>query len=92
MPRKCDSCIHQRSQSLQVNSKKITGYYCVNHRCASDEVKEMFPHRYGVPLDMARDICDREGDGNFVYFEPRDPSAGAAVKTAPEPKQMAKAA
>lgn len=33
-----------------------------------------------VPYIMdARSICDREGDGRFVHFEPRDPSAGAVA-------------
>ena len=33
-----------------------------------------------LPLDEARAICDREGNGNFVYFQPRDPSGiGAGV-------------
>lgn len=34
-----------------------------------------------TPIDEAREICDREGDGRFVYFEPSDepqPSAGAS--------------
>ena len=33
-----------------------------------------------TPLYFAREFCDREGDGVFVYFEPKEPHAGAAVE------------
>lgn len=29
-------------------------------------------------LEDAKKICDPEGDGSYVHFEPKDPSAGAA--------------
>ena len=29
-------------------------------------------------IDKDREICDREGNGHFVYFEPTTPTAGAA--------------
>lgn len=34
-------------------------------------------------IKRARNICDREGNGRFVYFEPKKPSAG------PPPKDIA---
>lgn len=40
-------------------------------------------------LDEAREICNKEGDGIFVYFQPRDPQAGA---TFAEPVQIGRAA
>lgn len=33
-------------------------------------------------IEFAREICDREGDGRFVYFEPKNPGGiGAAFGT-----------
>lgn len=31
-----------------------------------------------VDIATARDLCDREGNGIFVHFEPEDPATGAA--------------
>lgn len=31
------------------------------------------------PINEARSVCDREGDVRFVFFEPKDPSTGAAA-------------
>lgn len=35
--------------------------------------------RLELPEDItaAREICNKEGDGIFVYFEPKTPTAGA---------------
>lgn len=92
MPRKCESCRHF------IETKKGQKIHFFSNQCSRSEiVDEIFPtslchKQLSAGVDLARDICDREGDGHFVYFEPRDPSAGAVVETAPEPKQMAKAA
>lgn len=94
MPKKCESCRHCVSEQIDntplvfIRGKQIeqrsrlthTIIYCANDKCATDQVREMFPDRKGVPLDMARQICDREGDGIFVYFEPKTPAAGAFVQ------------
>lgn len=47
-----------------------------------------------VSLDISRDICDREGDGHFVYFEPKHPQAGACFVqiTREQPKTLAQSA
>lgn len=39
-----------------------------------------------VKLDIveAREICDREGDGIFVHFEPKTPASGAAWRECPD--------
>ncbi|MEQ1644253.1 MAG: hypothetical protein ABL959_12470, partial [Pyrinomonadaceae bacterium] len=55
--------------------------FCSNDTLATDEVREMFPDRKGLPLDYARNLCDREGDGIFVHFEPKTPTAGAAFES-----------
>jgi hypothetical protein len=93
-PIKCESCRHHGSSTRDVTPKLgphvphgnfavvRVAVFCTNDACASDEVKEMFPDRKGTPLDMAREICDREHNGHFVYFEPRDPSAGVTFRDA----------
>lgn len=43
------------------------------------------------PINEARAVCDREGDGHFVYFEPRDPEAGASVAPVPNVAEKASA-
>lgn len=36
------------------------------------------PESQPVAIRPAREVCNKEGDGIFVYFEPSYPSAGAA--------------
>jgi len=73
MTRKCDTCRHFEpvfyvigadGQSTTCRQPTITLTACLPF----------------VPLNQARDICDREGDGHFVYFEPIQPEAGAALE------------
>lgn len=103
MPKKCESCQHYRSEpkrSLIVLNGVNTGQavrsgvleYCTNDLCTTDEIREMFPDRKGLPLDMARDTCDRESNGVFVHFEPKTPTAGAAATPGPQPPPAARAA
>lgn len=64
---KCDSCFNYDEN---------------NKLCLSGPVIDAAEEFNSVEINEARDICDREGDGHFVYFEPIDdpqPSAGAAV-------------
>lgn len=63
MPNKCESCKHYRPD---------------NNRCKAWPVLNLGGDFVSVDLTTARDICDREGDGTFVYFEPKTPTAGAA--------------
>lgn len=88
MSKKCESCRHYGTTPRGVNGILVPGLadrsrhalaeFCSNDRLTTADVREMFPNRLGVPLDYARSICDREGDGIFVYFEPKEPTAAAA--------------
>ena len=81
MPKKCETCRHHGTidrgpkrilvPGLVDRSRNSLVELCSNHVLASDEIKEMFPDRHGLPLDYARNLCDREGDGIFVYYEPK---------------------
>lgn len=73
MPKKCESCRHYFSdpamKGVEVcGSEDVIGQIAVGVAEAID-------------LNFGRMICDKEGDGIFVYFEPieTEPSAGAAV-------------
>jgi len=63
MPIKCESCkFLKRGFAIQV--------------CTSARTRLV--DGYDTIIGKAREICDREGDGIFVYFEPKDPTTGAA--------------
>lgn len=66
MPRKCDTCRHFKAGPADF--------------CTSPEIGTIRAHsRMAMTvLWAARETCDREHDGHFVYFEPRDPEAGAS--------------
>lgn len=64
MPKKCLSCRHFVENQITGNFEDAV---CLHTETVFNNVIE------------ARNICDREGDGHFVYFEPRDPEAGAAI-------------
>lgn len=86
VPIKCDTCRHcvlVEVPKFQFSPGTIPGTLqhvavCKNELCTTEQIREMFPERHGMPLDMAREICNREGDGIFVHFEPKTPKAGAA--------------
>ena len=67
MPNKCESCRFQKTDSFE------------SDMCASPDVNAAFSgHKKAMlSLGTARDICDRESNGIFVYFEPKEPSTGA---------------
>jgi len=77
---------------LADRSRNTLVEFCSNDKLCSDEIKAMFPNRKGLPLDYAREICDRESDGHFVCFEPKEPTSGAAVQTARKPRALARVA
>jgi hypothetical protein len=57
----------------------------VDALCKSPEINEIAfqldPDNHFSPLITdARDICDKEHDGHFVYFEPKVPTTGAVVQ------------
>ena len=66
---KCETC-----RFLRTGPSPETSY------CTSPEVNTEF---YGIKfaatsLPKAREICNKEGDGIFVHFEPKTPGNGAA--------------
>lgn len=86
MPKKCESCRNYRTTTGpatigrlrrdhfgdNIPTIEVCSYFPVEpYRCGEGLVESM-------RLDQARDICDREGDGIFVYFEPKEPTSGAA--------------
>ncbi len=46
--------------------------------CKNEQVLNITGDWIAALINDARNICDREGDGHFVYFEPKYPQAGAA--------------
>lgn len=80
MPRKCDSCLH--------SSKYPGPRGTVIELCSAPATQ--LDKRIVTQLGDARVICDREGDGVFVYYQPRHPQAGATFTV--EPVQIARRA
>ncbi len=74
MPKKCESCrfYNESNDSLPESCLNLSV------RCSVDP--DFIFYRIFAELGPAREICDREGDGIFVYFEPKQPVAGAAVE------------
>lgn len=90
----CERCKHCESvdvphflrtksrTTITVKATRRPVNVCKNDLCTTAEIRHDYPNRHGVPLDIARNICDREGDGRFVYFEPKEPQTGAAAAAA----------
>lgn len=77
MPKKCESCRHYLPVPGTNEFHKA--------QCTSWEVLSLEAHIFGGPMPLiedAREICDKEGDGIFVYFEPKVPTAGVAFAKA----------
>ena len=71
MSKKCEMCRHF------FNDPALEFKYGV---CGSEDVLGvMLGSAEAIDINSGRMICDKEGDGIFVYFEPieQDPSAGA---------------
>lgn len=71
MPKKCEGCQFFFNDPAQGFHEGI----CVNETIAavvSGGICDV------IDIDSARHVCDREGDGIFVYYEPKTPAAGAA--------------
>ena len=74
MSRKCESCRHYFSDPA-IPGVEVCG--------SEDVLGQMVGVAEAIELSFGREICDREGDGHFVYFEPIevDPSAGATFQS-----------
>lgn len=90
MSKKCECCRH-----FQLSRPK--GHFndgtCRNSTVV-DEGSLFTGTRTSLPILKAREICDREGDGRFVHFDPKDDTAGGAcfVQITREPITKAMAA
>ena len=61
MPKKCESCKYYRNYGNVPFEKGI---------CTSQKT-------WNANIVLARDECDKEGNGTFVHYEPKTPTAGA---------------
>lgn len=73
MPKKCESCRHFRP------AEQFEKSVCQNSRVINTQP---YTSRSLMLINTARDICDKEGDGIFVHFEPKTPAAGQAFAKA----------
>lgn len=78
MHKKCDDC-RFLGTTTKPTAPRRTIEFCTSPNTASAEIQNMFPDRHGVPIDMARQACDREDDGHFVYFEPKNNNPNGAA-------------
>jgi len=70
--KKCEKCKFYFGDSQEPFEKGV---------CASPIVIGTFGvEAEAMDITAAREMCDREGDGHFVYFEPLTPAAGAAFE------------
>lgn len=77
MPRKCDSCLH-----LSKYARRGT----VIELCSAPATQ--LDKRIPTQLGDARAICDKEGDGIFVYFQPKTETIAVASLPA-QPRRAA---
>lgn len=86
MPKKCESCEHL----LRLDPDDFEFSIC---RSTGVNAHETVNFCRVPTMTEAREICNKEGDGIFVYFEPKTPTAGAAfVQITREPKATTAAA
>lgn len=78
MPKKCESCRHYTAYKIPKGDGE----------CSQPIIGATAPCNLGrLRITAAREICNKEGDGHFVYFEPKDPATGAAfIQITREPR------
>ena len=88
---KCLSCRHFGSD-LSVNGPRpdidvLLAGWCSAPAIAAQIRSAGYIVARGSEVDIltARELCDREGDGIFVNFEPESPSSGAAFEAETRP-------
>lgn len=74
MPKKCESCRYY------VNPERAFEFD--GAICSNIEINSTVRFQRVVMMPEARELCDREGDGHFIYFEPKEPAAGQAFAKA----------
>ena len=70
MPKKCESCQNFRPDW---RNRGFEAGACISRKIVTMN---------SLPILTARGLCDKEGDGIFVYFEPKTPAAGVAFAKA----------
>lgn len=76
---KCEQCRHHKP------AQKFTQSECTNPKVVQiqTELNKAPGTRYldsdKLPILRARYLCDREGDGIFIHYEPKDPESGAVA-------------
>ena len=80
----CERCKHYRPNAVTDNFESGT---CSQPDIVAPDVR--LHQRNWKWIEAARDVCDKEGDGRFVYFEPKEPSNGTAIDTAAKPSAAA---
>lgn len=88
MSKKCESCRHYDVEYVDIRPIVIIGGKFIEQpprpgtvlSCTNFNIAIIDNLGGKVPLSQAREICNREGDGIFVYFEPTVPTAGAAAE------------
>lgn len=66
MRRICDSCRH--FATAEAGGREV----CLNRTVVRTGGR---PGSVDLSIEPARDVCNKEGDGRFVYFEPNAESA-----------------
>lgn len=59
---RCESCKHYQAA---ISGRDFQSGFCLS------------PQQPRTAIMNAREICDREGDGRFVFYEPKEPASGA---------------
>ena len=73
MPTKCLTCRHLSEPKTNRFEDRL---------CTSLEVMRVRSTR-PLPVMQAREICDKESNGIFVHYTPKNPAAGAAFQSSP---------
>lgn len=64
---KCQSCPHYVQPFIEKGPFDALCGHTTIHEIADPD----YENHFKIEIEVAREICDREGDGIFVYFEPR---------------------
>ena len=88
--KKCLSCRHFGSHFRNLTNEEpltLIGGWCTAPAIAAQIKSAGYIVARGSEVDIstARDLCDKEADGIFVYYEPESPSSGAAFEAETRP-------
>lgn len=81
MTKICENCRHYFQPFVE---KSFDDAVCGSPAVQAIDDPQNESH-FAPMIANARDICNREGDGIFVHFEPKTPTAGATFEAGPQP-------